>query len=214
MTIQKIMFFILRISDKIIKEILHKKWEQISKSLRKQTEPTRNRPTVELWLVGWSKLTWDQWCGSGSRMPKIAENAPILPKKKFKFKLYFIKYNIFYKNLIPLINLLGIFPFFSGNFLPNGSASGSVWRPMRIQDPHPHYNQCGSTSLAEAMRSITWKSSSPVSSIMSSARRLEGESSRLSLKNSRFWGDLHTTTSIIKTSIQTEMRKRWILKSE
>ena len=39
----------------------------------------------------------------------------------------------------------------SGNFLSpksrSATRSGSVSRPRRIQDPYPHYNQCGSATL-------------------------------------------------------------------
>ena len=38
---------------------------------------------------------------------------------------------------------------------PEGKKPRRKWRPTRIQDPDPHYNKCGSTSLACPFNFIT-----------------------------------------------------------
>ena len=68
-------------------------------------------------------------------------------KKKidiFLFMIYFHHTIIINYRYILYFKVKRMKLFYLDNFVSPGS--GSVKRPMRIQDPNPYYNQCGSTS--------------------------------------------------------------------
>ena len=79
--------------------------------------------------------------GGGGGCQKFEEK-----KIAFQLKIYFIKSK---QILISKLTFVFKFCYFQATSPKSRSAtrSGSVSRPRRIQDPYPHYNQCGSATL-------------------------------------------------------------------
>ena len=109
-----------------------------NRSCSKSTSPSSTIVTVSVMQIRIQEV----------KTPKIRQKTC---QKKWRKKLIFFLFMIYFHHTI-IINYRYILYFkvkrmklfYLDNFVSPGS--GSVKRPMRIQDPNPYYNQCGSTS--------------------------------------------------------------------